>query len=322
MSAEPGGSSSRERYLFLGSGLVLALALAFGLAREQAWGTRFVPLRLRSTDAEGLRAGQEVRISGMPVGQVRALELLPDARVEVQLRVQERYVSLIGPRSVASLGQEGLIGDQFLVISPDPQPGAPPGALKERRLTYQQPTTIRTLIQRLDTTQAELQRTLRHTSRLTAQDLPLTLGEMRRGLGGVRQLTTSLKKESETTGPHLRRGLAGLGKLSTTLDRETSATGPQLRQGLRGVQQLTTTLDRETNATGPQLRQTLQQLSRGGDSVERTALEAQQLLRQSQPPLLGSLRELETLTKSLNRILKGLMGLAGSEETSPPAPKP
>ena len=69
-------------------------------------------LRLHSTSADGLRAGQEVRISGLSVGQVRALQLRPDALVDVLLWVQARYGPLIGTRSVASLGQEGLMGDR------------------------------------------------------------------------------------------------------------------------------------------------------------------------------------------------------------------
>lgn len=75
MSSEPVSKSPRERYLFLGSGLVLAVALVVGMAREQQWGTRWLPLHLTSRNAVGLRPGQEVRISGIPVGTVQTLEL-------------------------------------------------------------------------------------------------------------------------------------------------------------------------------------------------------------------------------------------------------
>lgn len=295
MNSSHSSGSPRERFLFLGSGLVLAIALVVAMAREQGWGTRSVELRLRSTSADGLRAGQEVRISGLPVGQVRALQLRPDALVDVQLRVQERYASLIGPKSVASLGQEGLVGDHFVVISADPRPGAKASAINGRRLSYEQPLAINNLIHRLVGTQMELQRTLQNTSRLTATDVPLTLREMRRGLTGVQTLTT-------------------------TLDRETVATAPQLRAGLRNINRLSGTLDRETKATAPQLRQTLQQLGRTGGSAEQTSQEVRQLLHQSQPLLISSLKELESLTRSLNSLLHGLMGLTGSEAKPPPEP--
>jgi phospholipid/cholesterol/gamma-HCH transport system substrate-binding protein len=297
MSSDHSFGSPRERFLFLGSGLVLAIALMVAMAREQGWGTGSVELRLRSSSADGLRAGQEVRISGLPVGQVRALQLRPDALVDVQLRVQERYATLIGPKSVASLGQEGLVGDHFLVISADPRPGAKASALNGRRLPYEQPLAINHLIHRLVATQMELQRTLQNTSRLTARDLPLTLREMRRGLAGVQTLTT-------------------------TLDREAAATAPQLRAGISGINRLSGTLERETRATTPQLRQALQQLNRTGGSAEQTAQEARQLLRQSQPLLISSLKELESITRRINSLLHGLMGLTGSEAKTAPEPKP
>jgi len=294
MTSDPSTGSPRERFLFLGSGLVVVIALVVASAREQGWGTRQVELRLRSTSADGLRAGQEVRISGLPVGQVRTLQLRPDARVDVLLTVQERHASLIGPRSIASLGQEGLVGDHFVVISADPQPGGKASAVNGRLLPYEQPLAINNLINRLAASQVELQRTLQNTNRLTAKDLPLTLREMRRGLAGIQTLTT-------------------------TLDREAAATAPQLRAGISGINRLSGTLDRETRATTPQLRQTLQQLNRTGDSAEQTAQEARQLLRQSQPLLISSLREIEGLSRSLNGLLKGLMALAGSEP--PPSGK-
>ena len=68
---------SHERLLFLGSGLLLLGAVVVGLAREQHWGQRFLDLRLVAANANGIKPGQEVQISGMQVGQVRSLEMLP-----------------------------------------------------------------------------------------------------------------------------------------------------------------------------------------------------------------------------------------------------
>lgn len=297
MSSDHPAASPRERYWFLGSGFVLAIALLGAMAREQGWGTPGVEFQLRSPSADGLRAGQEVRISGLPVGTVKALQLRPDALVDVQLRVQKRYASLIGPRSVASLGQEGLVGDHFVVISADPRSGMKVGGRDGRRLPYIQPLAIGNLMHRLVETQMELQRTLRNTTRLTAGEVPLTLREMRRGLSGVQRLTT-------------------------TLDRETAATAPQLREGLTSINRLSASLDQETRVTAPELRRTLQQVSRTGARAEQTALEVQHLLRQSQPLLISSIREIESLSRSLNTLLQGLMGLSGSEGRAAPEAKP
>lgn len=268
-------TAAKERWLFLGSGLLLVGALLLALAREHHWGEPMVSLQLTSRHAGGLRPGQEVRISGLPVGQVTSLQLEPDARVLVRLQVARRYASLIGPKSAASQSQEGIVGDHVLEISPDPQPAGRASTLRDRSIRYDQPVALSTLMQQLLHTQQELQATLRNTRRLTATDLPETLREARRSFSGVSRLTATLQNESVTIGPELRASL-----------RDT-------RRSLGRVDNLTNTLQQETAATAPDLRASLRQLSRTGASAEQTATEVQQLLKE---------------TRRLLRLLTGLFG--------------
>ena len=282
----------RGPLLFMGSGLLLTAALLVGLAREQGWGQRHLNLELLISNAMGVSVGQDVRISGLPVGQVRSVILRPDARVQVQLQVAERYASLVGPRSVASQGQEGFVGDRFLELSPDPQP--PGQALAHHRmqgqsLPYQQPTPIASMMQDLAKTQANLQATLQNTSKLTASDLPQTLRDMRRSLGEVNGLSQALRQE-------------------------TVATAPKLRQILSTVEQ-------ETAATAPQLRQTLRQISQTGSSTTATATQAEQLLRESRPLLVRTLTELQQVSTTCRQLLQMLSRFLGTEE-SKDKPKP
>jgi ABC-type transporter Mla subunit MlaD len=93
--------------------VLLAVAVLMGMAREQNWGQKLFGLKIRTTDAEGLRAGMEVRIAGLPVGKVASLNLESDAKVAINLEIQERYRHLVGPRSRAHQGQDGIVGDQF-----------------------------------------------------------------------------------------------------------------------------------------------------------------------------------------------------------------
>ncbi len=277
--------SARDHWLFLASGLGLLLALLVALGREHHWGEAMVPLQLSSRHAGGLRAGQEVRISGLPVGQLTAVQLQPDASVLVRLQVVKRHAALIGPKSVASQGQEGFVGDYFLEISPDPQPAGKGSTLQGQRIRYEPPVDVGALMQQLLQTQQELQATLRNTHRLTGRDLPHTLREARRSLDGVSRLTATLERESAATGPELRTSL-----------RDT-------RQSLSGVQGLTGRLQRETAATAPELRASLRQLGSTAASAQRTSDQAQQLL-------------LET-----RRLLKSLTGLFGSDAGGPTKPQ-
>ncbi|MFM8260203.1 MAG: MlaD family protein [Vulcanococcus sp.] len=246
MTSPQPDDARREPWIFLGSCLLLSVVVVIGLAREQRWGQPFTVFRLISRDATGLRAGQEVRISGIPVGSLQTLQLQRDARVAVQVRVAQRYAGLIGPHSVARQRQEGFVGDHYLEISPDPQPS---GHGHSRTLRYEQPLALGPLLQQLVQTQTELQATLREA----------------------------------------RRSLDGVNSLSTTLQREAASSGPGLRD-------------------------TLRQLSRTGNSAEQASTQAQQLLRSSQPALLDTLGDIQSLTRTSQRLLRSLMGLSGSDD--------
>jgi ABC-type transporter Mla subunit MlaD len=229
MTSDHSNDGRRDRWIFLGSGLLVITAVLVGLAREQHWGQPMVHLRLSGPTASGLKAGQEVRISGLPVGQVQSLELQPDASVAVRLQVASRYASLIGPRSVASQGQEGFVGDRFLEISADPQPGRPATDLNNRVIRYEPPVAIEVLMEQLVTTQQELQATLRNTHKLTGSDLPQTLQEARLSLNGINNLARTLQRESVSTGPDLRQTLRQITRTGSSAE-QTSAQAHQLLQ--------------------------------------------------------------------------------------------
>ena len=89
-------STSRDRVMFLGSGVALFLAVVLGLAREQGWGTGFTTYHLVIDDVSGLSSGQEIRLSGLPIGQVGSLTLQNDASVRVELNIDQSKAALVG----------------------------------------------------------------------------------------------------------------------------------------------------------------------------------------------------------------------------------
>ena len=244
MTSPEQGSVQRDRWLFVGSGLVLISAVLVGLAREQHWGQPTVGFQLVSQDATGLRSGQEVRIAGLPVGRVGRLQLQHDATVTVEVHVGQRYAALIGPSSVARQGQEGLVGDHYLEISPDPQPAGKPTKVESRQLRYEPSIALRPLLQ-------QLQASLQNTTRLTGNDLPQTLREARRSLGEVNSLAGTLQRESASTGSDLRQTLRQLSRTgrnaeqtSTQAQELLQASQPALLRTLDDVHQLTRTSQR------------------------------------------------------------------------------
>lgn len=70
------------------------------------------------TDASRLKSGQDVRISGVPVGTVNGVTLNDDNTVDVAFTVADRYQLYTSTRAVVRY--ENLVGDRYLEITSGP----------------------------------------------------------------------------------------------------------------------------------------------------------------------------------------------------------
>lgn len=73
-------------------------------------------------NAIGISTDTPVKISGLDVGRVKALDISDDNRIHIQLIVYERYRNLVRSDSKASLGKLSVIGRSMVMIeagSPD-----------------------------------------------------------------------------------------------------------------------------------------------------------------------------------------------------------
>jgi phospholipid/cholesterol/gamma-HCH transport system substrate-binding protein len=91
-----------------------ALVVIFGDFRFGAENTYHATF----TDASKLKAGQKVRIAGVPVGAVSGLKLNSDNTIDVKFGVDRRYTLYTSTRAVVRY--ENLVGDRFLEITSGP----------------------------------------------------------------------------------------------------------------------------------------------------------------------------------------------------------
>jgi phospholipid/cholesterol/gamma-HCH transport system substrate-binding protein len=70
------------------------------------------------TEASRLKAGQDVRIAGVPVGAVKAIKLNEDNTVDVSFDVSDKYQLYTSTRAVVRY--ENLVGDRYLEITSGP----------------------------------------------------------------------------------------------------------------------------------------------------------------------------------------------------------
>lgn len=211
-----------------------------GLAREQRWGTHFIHVYIEANNTNGLHSGEEVRISGVPVGQVGGLKLMPDAKVRVQLKVEHSKAQLIGPASTARLGQEGLVGERFIEISADPQATAP--TIDGTTIAFLPPISLADALKELSTTQRELQATLRNTTTLTAEGgtINTTLADLRNTLKNTNTLTATIEREAAETAPVVRRSLDSVSSEISKVSQEARVAEKEAQQLLQESRPLIT----------------------------------------------------------------------------------
>ena len=96
--------------------VVMTLVLIFLLSGEGGFSWQQYGLKTRFDNIAGLKPGALVRVAGVEVGSVTAAAFDGD-RVDVALKVNEKYRHLITSESVAVLGSISLLGEAAVDIS-------------------------------------------------------------------------------------------------------------------------------------------------------------------------------------------------------------
>ncbi|MQA96076.1 MAG: MCE family protein [Streptosporangiales bacterium] len=268
---------------------LIAVAFSFGrvpfLGGDDAYVAHF-------SEAAGLREGEEVRLAGIRVGQVRAVELEGDhVRVEFVVDSGTR----LGDRTSAEIKIKTILGAHFLSLSPNGPGRLEPGDVIPTSRTTE-PFNVIPAVEQL-------------TKEIQAID--------------VKQLARSMDTLSSTfkdSPPEVRAALSGLTRISKTI----SSRDDQLRELMEHSKNITGTLaDRDRDFT---------LLLRDGDALLKevqarrnmihqlllnTVMLAQQItalveennaaLKPALADLKGVVKVLERNTDSLDRSLR-LMG--------------
>ncbi|MFM8606075.1 MAG: MlaD family protein [Cyanobium sp.] len=261
------GKPRLQKLAVLGGATLLLAGFAASMGEARRWLTPTTRLQFRTLSAGVLSPGMGVKISGFPVGRVRSIRLQNDAQVLVELDLEDRYRAMVGRRSRAELAQDGLLGNTYIALTPDPAAfGQAPIRSGETLLFTSQPTVNELLLDLADT-RVLLEKTLRGGANLAEWRVPRNLDELDRTL--VRA-----------------RGLAG------HLQTETGTSARELNRTLASSRQLASRMAGRANAP----RAGIDSLVKGAGQAEREAV----------PQLLATLRELNTMATSTNRLVKTL----------------
>ncbi|AOX99489.1 MlaD family protein [Jeongeupia sp. USM3] len=291
-------------FVLIGVGIALTLLVLLGLRQGY-----FVPktrLHFVAEHGAGLIPGMQVRLSGFKIGVVDAVALNDQAKVDVDLLVEERYIKWIKPDSTAILQQDGLIGDHYIEVaggSPNQAPikeggklaFAPALGLSEIALDLRQ-----RVVPIIDSVQTTLD---------TVND---PNGDLRQTLANVRGLTAELRQ----TRASVDELIVNLNKLSAHDLPAVAQTG---QQALARVDTLAAELQTRMPTMLDKLDGTLSHASRAASEAEAMMATTRRAVDTAAPRLPAILRNSDAVLQTSRDALDGASQSWPLKQWLPPA---
>lgn len=116
MNKESGSTWKLGMFVIIGLGLFAGTIFFVGI-QKNLFGSTF-RLHAQFKTVSGLKAGNNVRFSGINIGTVDAIQLINDTAVMVDLLIKKEIRQFIKTDATAGIGSDGLMGDKILTISP------------------------------------------------------------------------------------------------------------------------------------------------------------------------------------------------------------
>ena len=296
------------------AGVFVVLALAI-LVTGTIWIVGFTPLKgpkatyeVLMKSSSGIRRGDRVRVSGIEVGRVKAIELRAGEEWPVIFRVAMDEDVALTAGSSARLTSDGLLGAPYLEILAGPGEGAPlpPGS----RIVGSESASIMEALDGLAATTDRLPLLLDRATELAG-----TLNrEVEPLLGGLRALLSEQNiDEISGTLAALRPLLEELGPRASELVSRLESLAAEIEKAASGVPELTD----EVAALVGDLRQAI---GPGGDRLARLLDAAETTFGTADGALAivaGNSAELDAMLRDLREAAANLRSLSQTLKERP-----
>jgi len=104
--------------MFVIAGLMFLVLLLYMIGKNQHMFGSNYHLKTRFQNVQGLKAGHNVRYSGIEVGTVNSVTFLNDTLIEVDMLIEKRMKNIIRGNAIVSIGTEGFVGNKVVNIFP------------------------------------------------------------------------------------------------------------------------------------------------------------------------------------------------------------
>jgi len=207
--------------------LILVLIAAIVFAK---WQSRGLDYTVQFKDAQGIGKGDKVTLSGMPIGEVRGVELKKDNEVLVQVRIQEAHADKIKQNSTALIANPtfpNVSGQKVVeVYNPAAQEAKP---LKEGATVQGQDSLVSLKTWQIRQSLGRMGRDASDSARAVAEKLS-EMAEELKDIPESPEVKAALEKMSELAEALGEKGKEGLAAFSREWDAMVEACGPLLAQ--------------------------------------------------------------------------------------------
>jgi phospholipid/cholesterol/gamma-HCH transport system substrate-binding protein len=104
--------------LFVIIGLLLFILAVYFIGDKQKMFGKTNHLNAVFNNVNGLQLGNNVRYSGINVGTVRAIEMINDSAIKVDMLIDKAIFPHIRKNAIATIGSDGLVGNMIINIIP------------------------------------------------------------------------------------------------------------------------------------------------------------------------------------------------------------
>ena len=329
--------------LFTLLGIVAVFGVFFVLSNFSAR-ARGYKLGVHFQSASGLRQGAQVSLSGVPIGAVDKITLLPDYTTDVVMAIQSGYDIPVGSRFII---QAPITGEPVVLIDPPRNRGATVATLpREIQDIDRQPkgTNPTSLADLLEQGQGEIKRFDQILAQLQ-QNEPRLLAELNSTLRNANELTTNANNsltavtaKVQTLADSLQKNLTVAsnnvvdltGSLNSVVQRDSGQVDGLLAQLTRTSRSFGETVDSLRDvATNPKVKNNLVNTTRDFALTAQTFAALTQDLRnvtgnpQTQAQLRDTVAQLDATSQKVNSLagsLGGTSSVYGVDTSATPAP--
>jgi phospholipid/cholesterol/gamma-HCH transport system substrate-binding protein len=287
--------------LFVVASMAALLVMVLIVAQQEGLFQEYVTYRTIFKNVSGLKAGSEVHLAGVTVGNVLTTAIDPEGNIVVTFQVLKKNSDRIREDSRSTIGFMGLLGDKSLDLTAGSlsKPAIPPDGLVKAI----EPLDITQILAKAGPTLEDLQKIINNLVSLT-DDLAEPGSDSRKILSELRDILSKVNS-----------GKGSIGKMvnDPALYQDAADAVAQLRKFVGGLEKGKGVVGMLVNdqAFKDQAVKTMAEMQATFANLNKTSAD----LKEAVARLPDMAKKLESFVANLDRAGKGLPGLVTEGQT-------